>query len=163
MRRQVVPVLLALVAATSFGVAATSEPAPPTPPPASLPPPALTPVLSARRVPALVAEPLGDRRLAAALGELWARGPATSCLVVTDDERVVFEREPDRPVTPASTMKLLTAAAVLERVDPSERLRTTVRSATAPSGGVVDGDLWLVGRGDPVLGTLDWATSFERQ
>ena len=42
-------------------------------------------------------------------------------------------------------------AAALEVLDPETRFRTTVEAAGPPSGGVVAGDLYLVGGGDPVL------------
>lgn len=75
--------------------------------------------------------------------------------MIADGARVVYERNPDAPVTPASTMKLLTATAVLQRLDPGSRLRTAVLGgAPVDAGGTVDGDLYLVGGGDPVLGTM---------
>jgi D-alanyl-D-alanine carboxypeptidase/D-alanyl-D-alanine-endopeptidase (penicillin-binding protein 4) len=83
-------------------------------------------------------------------------------MVLSGDE-VLFERNPDVPVVPASTMKLLTATAVLHELDPQERLRTPVLSTAPVTDGVVDGDLFLLGGGDPVLGTADWAAHFDRQ
>ncbi|GAB3214124.1 D-alanyl-D-alanine carboxypeptidase/D-alanyl-D-alanine endopeptidase [Marinactinospora thermotolerans] len=55
------------------------------------------------------------------------------------------------PLVPASTTKLLTAAAALEVLGPDHRFTTTVEAGTAPSRGVVKGDLYLVGTGDPTL------------
>ena len=84
--------------------------------------------------------------------------------MVTDGPQVLFERNPDGAVTPASTMKLLTATAVLERIDPSSRLRTPVIASAPPdASGTVNGDLFLVGGGDPVLGTLPYGAHFTRQ
>ena len=60
-------------------------------------------------------------------------------------------------------MKLATAAAVLRRLDAGQRLRTRAVAAAPPVRGIVEGDLWLVGGGDPVLGTLAWAAHFTRQ
>lgn len=125
-------------------------------------PPAEAPVLSARRVPALLARTLGDRRLGQALEAVWASSPPTSCLVVAQGPRGVYERQPDEALVPASLAKLVTALGILGRFEPDERLRTSVRSAD-PGGPVVEGDLWLVGGGDPLLGTGDWAANFERQ
>src|SRR5947209_17971970 len=71
--------------------------------------------------------------LAAALAGVWAHTPSSSCLTVLDGNGVVFERNTDAAVLPASTMKLLTATAVLARLDPSSRLTTRVL-ATAPPG-----------------------------
>jgi D-alanyl-D-alanine carboxypeptidase/D-alanyl-D-alanine-endopeptidase (penicillin-binding protein 4) len=94
----------------------------------------------------------------------WSRTPAGSCLMVADGQHVLYERSPDRPVVPASTMKLLTATAVLARIDPDSRLKTPVLAAAPPDAdGVVHGDLWMVGGGDPVLSTLDYGAHFERQ
>lgn len=76
---------------------------------------------------------------------------------MTDGDRVLFEAGPDFPVVPASLTKLLTAAAALEAIGEDARLRTSVRASTPATDGVVAGDLWLVGGGDPVLGTDAWA------
>ena len=84
--------------------------------------------------------------------------------MVTDGSKVVFERNPDVSVVPASTMKLLTATAVLARIDPTSRLSTPVLATARPDAtGTVVGDVWLVGGGDPVLGTLPYRASFRRQ
>lgn len=60
----------------------------------------------------------------------------------------------ERPMVPASTMKLVTAAAALRLLGPHHRFVTRV-VATAPpdDAGVIDGDLVLAGGGDPVLHT----------
>lgn len=52
---------------------------------------------------------------------------------------------------PASNEKLLLSMAVLDRLGSAIRLRTSA-SAASFSGGVVPGDLWLIGSGDPTLG-----------
>ena len=110
-------------------------------------------------------DPSGLGALLTDLDGVWSQthAPSSSCLMVLQGEAVVFERNPDVAVTPASTMKLLTAAAVLARIDPDERLRTPVLAAAEPVDGVVSGDLYLVGGGDPVLGSVDWAAHFTRQ
>jgi serine-type D-Ala-D-Ala carboxypeptidase/endopeptidase (penicillin-binding protein 4) len=119
----------------------------------------------ATSVPGGAAEPSGLGGLLTSLDTVWAqtRRPSTSCLMVLAGPTVVFERNPDVVVTPASTMKLLTATAVLEQLDVNERLRTPVVTSAPVNGGVVEGDVYLVGGGDPVLGTVDWAAHFERQ
>ena len=112
-----------------------------------------------------VAEPGGLGGLLARLDSVWAQThrPSTSCLMVLAGSKVVFERNPDVLVTPASTMKLLTATAVLQTIPAGERLRTPVVTTARMHDGIVDGDVTLVGGGDPVLGTVDWAAHFERQ
>jgi serine-type D-Ala-D-Ala carboxypeptidase/endopeptidase (penicillin-binding protein 4) len=96
-----------------------------------------------------------DALIAAAVGEL---SEAELGVAVTDPEgRVVAARGADRAMLPASTLKLVTAAAILRTLGPEARLRTSVE-ATAPIGGdgVLRGDLYLSGTGDPVLATADY-------
>lgn len=66
----------------------------------------------------------------------------------------VAEQNPGTPMLPASTLKLVTAAAALRLLGPRHRFVTRVYATAAPDdAGVVDGDLILVGGGDPVLAT----------
>ncbi|CAN5201416.1 D-alanyl-D-alanine carboxypeptidase/D-alanyl-D-alanine-endopeptidase [soil metagenome] len=167
MRRLLVPVILVLVSVSSAvaGVRAV--------PPAeagearavpliSVPPEA--PVLTPRRLPALLAQPIGTARLVQSLDALAAASPGRECLLVSQGDRILYDQNSNEALAPASGMKLLTAAAVLARFDSEERLRTSVVAAPAPTGGgIVEGDLWLVGGGDPVLGTAPWAADFIRQ
>lgn len=50
---------------------------------------------------------------------------------------------------PASTMKLVTTLAGLEMLGPAYTWRTEVLATAAPREGVLDGDLYLRGNGDP--------------
>ena len=111
------------------------------------------------------AEPSGIGGLLSNLDSVWSqtRRPSTSCLMVLSGGHVLFERNPDVAVTPASTMKLLTATAIVRELGLGERLHTRVLTAAPVTDGIVDGDIFLVGGGDPVLGTVDWAAHFERQ
>lgn len=77
--------------------------------------------------------------------------------MVGSGERILYEANPDAEVAPASVTKLLTAAGALEGLGKETRLTTSVRAAAAPLDGIVAGGLWLVGGGDPVLGTDAWA------
>ncbi|WP_250031529.1 D-alanyl-D-alanine carboxypeptidase/D-alanyl-D-alanine endopeptidase [Paractinoplanes maris] len=60
---------------------------------------------------------------------------------------VLYARNADTMTTPASTTKLLTAAAVLDARGPSYRLSTRAVAGNAP------GEVVLVGGGDPTLAT----------
>ena len=57
----------------------------------------------------------------------------------------------DAPVNPASTLKLVTTYAALDRLGPDFRWQTRVYSDGAVRDGVLHGDLYLQGGGDPKL------------
>jgi D-alanyl-D-alanine carboxypeptidase/D-alanyl-D-alanine-endopeptidase (penicillin-binding protein 4) len=63
----------------------------------------------------------------------------------------LFSAEPDRLLKPASTMKLMTSALALERFGADHTFGTEVLSDRAPSGGVLEGNLYMKGGGDPTL------------
>ena len=65
---------------------------------------------------------------------------------------VVYARNAERNLKPASTLKLVTTAAALDAFGPDARIRTTVETAGRLDGlGRILGDVYLVGRGDPNL------------
>lgn len=119
-----------------------------------------TPVLSLRRAPSFLAHLVAvtglDRDLDRAVGDPGVAAQST-CLVVRDpDGRTLFSSRPTTALIPASTLKLITAATVLARIGPGERLVTDVRATGPPVDGAVK-DLYLVGGGDPLLATADFA------
>ena len=57
----------------------------------------------------------------------------------------------NQPMNPASTMKLVTTLAGLELLGPQYQWRTDLLSAAPLRSGVLEGDLWLRGSGDPQL------------
>lgn len=66
--------------------------------------------------------------------------------------KLLYARNADKHLKPASTMKLLTTAAALDAFGPDARIRTTVETAGRLDGlGRVLGDVYLVGRGDASL------------
>ncbi|APU41040.1 MULTISPECIES: D-alanyl-D-alanine carboxypeptidase/D-alanyl-D-alanine endopeptidase [unclassified Streptomyces] len=101
-------------------------------------------------VPRAQAAPAGSADgLAARLRPLLA-DPAlgtarTASVVDTATGQVLFESGAREPMTPASTVKIATAVAVLAALGPEHRIRTTVVPGTAP------GQIVLVGGGDPSL------------
>ncbi len=94
-----------------------------------------------------------QNRLAAALDEPTLR---TSGIAIVDaNARPLFLRRESRPYTPASTFKVLAAVSALQTFGPKYRFVTEIRSLDNPADGVVSGDLWLVGSGDPTLTSDD--------
>jgi D-alanyl-D-alanine carboxypeptidase/D-alanyl-D-alanine-endopeptidase (penicillin-binding protein 4) len=109
-----------------------------------------TPLWSVRRAPQPVVDAVGVQRLQAALDEELGAGQA--CVLATDGSGVLAQRDPGTAFIPASTEKLLTAAAVLDVLGPDFRYETEVVAPAAPANGTVD-RLWFVGSGDPGLST----------
>jgi D-alanyl-D-alanine carboxypeptidase/D-alanyl-D-alanine-endopeptidase (penicillin-binding protein 4) len=117
-----------------------------------------TSVLSVRRVPGWLAATAASQRLASALEALAAPvltvgGSPPGCLLVTQGDSAVYSSNADVMFIPASNLKVLTATAVLDRLGSSGTFVTSVRSVNPLSGGVIFGNLYLVGGGDPDLRT----------
>lgn len=91
------------------------------------------------------------------LGPLWSRTPPTACLVVRDGERILYERNPDLPLVPASTIKLLVAAASPDLSDERiiRMLRDSDNAAARSLFGELDDVVGALGeRGLPVGGVV---------
>jgi D-alanyl-D-alanine carboxypeptidase/D-alanyl-D-alanine-endopeptidase (penicillin-binding protein 4) len=123
--------------------------------PEALSPQLATPLMSLRRTPGLVARDINAAAFGQDVAAFATTLNGTSCLIVELDGVEVGAHNPDVQVIPASNQKLLTAAAALHVLGPDYRYITEVR-ADGVSGGVVAGDLYLVGAGDPLLRTPDW-------
>ena len=81
-----------------------------------------------------------------------------ACLVVHDASgRVLYSHQPALPLAPASTQKLLVAAAALDVLGPQYRFTTSVVTDRPVVKGVAD-QVWLVGGGDPVLASPEFTT-----
>lgn len=78
------------------------------------------------------------------------------------DDRIVYTHLGEKPRVLASNEKLLTSMAALDLLGPSFRYRTSAAADERPQGGVLRGDLWLVGSGDPALTTTDLAALARR-
>jgi serine-type D-Ala-D-Ala carboxypeptidase/endopeptidase (penicillin-binding protein 4) len=84
--------------------------------------------------------------------EMRAAGPSAGAVVRDlDSGRTIFTLRADNQRVPASVEKLFVSAAAFMREGADARIPTRALAAMAPVGGVVDGPLYLVGRGDPTL------------
>jgi D-alanyl-D-alanine carboxypeptidase/D-alanyl-D-alanine-endopeptidase (penicillin-binding protein 4) len=124
-------------------------------------PSVVTPVLSARRVPGLLAAHQADVALQAALEPILAQTTPSTCLTVQATGRTIQSVNGDLPVMPASTEKLLTATAVLDRMGEDGTVTTAAVAASGPDQGVIDGDLYVIGAGDPLLATTGYLSTFD--
>lgn len=68
--------------------------------------------------------------------------------IVLRGDTILVANEADRPMLPASTMKVVTAVVALEELGPVFRGRTELRSKGAIAGGVLKGDLLVRGGAD---------------
>jgi len=129
------------------------------PPEETLPAPAprlalSTSLLSMRRSAAELSRDLNLAAFETAVEPLTSSVNERSCVAVSLDGVVVGEANSDLAVVPASNQKIL-VAAVAEDVLGSDYVYTTTVVGPEPVNGVIDGDVYLVGGGDPLL-SGDW-------
>ena len=105
-------------------------------------------------VPALGAppKPLPERVAAVLSSADLARGFWGIEVVSLSSGKTLYAQNADKLFTPASNTKLFTTAATLALIGPDYQFRTTVESSgSLDRYGRLNGDLRLVGRGDPNL------------
>ena len=76
---------------------------------------------------------------------------------VAETGEVLFENEAEKRFVPASNTKIVTAAVALDALGPDHRWTTRLVADGPVSDGVLAGDLWIVGGGDPLLSRSDLA------
>lgn len=78
----------------------------------------------------------------------------TTAIYISDltTGKVLAQHNTDTPLLPASIMKTVTIAGLLKEKGPDERFHTPVYADGKVIGGVVKGDLVVIGGGDPTLG-----------
>ena len=113
-----------------------------------------TPLLSVRRNPATLARSVNLDAFQAELEGFLPKIDDTSCVAVSVDGQVVGGSHQDRPLRPASNVKVITASVALETLGADFRYVTEARGAL--QNGVVAGDLYFVGGGDPLLSSEWW-------
>ncbi|MCY3925211.1 MAG: D-alanyl-D-alanine carboxypeptidase [bacterium] len=162
MLRVFAPVVLLAVAVTTLLVSNRLAEDPPPAEPRGVAA-AEVPVLSARRLPAVAAStppptaaPL-EATLERDLTALAVHSPPRSCILVRQAGEELFAKDADASLTPASLQKLATAQAGLSALGPDHVYRTSAIAEAVPENGVLGNDLYLVGGGDPLLATTDYA------
>jgi serine-type D-Ala-D-Ala carboxypeptidase/endopeptidase (penicillin-binding protein 4) len=86
-----------------------------------------------------IAEAIGNRDVSVAIGL---------------DGGWLYRKGAWRQRAPASNQKLLLSMALLQRTSLSTRLRTELFATGTRSAGLLRGNLWIVGHGDPSVGKL---------
>jgi D-alanyl-D-alanine carboxypeptidase/D-alanyl-D-alanine-endopeptidase (penicillin-binding protein 4) len=163
MRRWVFPAVLVLIAAFAAFQAVQTDQALADEQAASTAPPqtsTLTPLFSVRRTPNYLREPSLFTNLSNDLDDVATLFPVQSCLVVIREGEEIYLASPDVPLVPASAQKVLTAYGVYELLGEDHTFTTRVVSDVPIVDGVLDGDVYLVGGGDPLLATDDYALRY---
>ena len=107
-------------------------------------------------VPAALTGPW-QRQIATVLADPALDGAQVS-LTVRDaaSGQTLYAHEPRNRGVPASSLKLVTSAAAMAVLGPDYRFATQLASNGAVRGGVLDGNLYLRGTGDPTLSPDDY-------
>lgn len=87
-----------------------------------------------------------------------ARAHVGLMVVSAESGQVLFRHNAERRFVTASTNKLVTGAVALHRLGANFRWETAVRAVGRLSEGLLDGDLHVVGGGDPLLRREDLET-----
>jgi D-alanyl-D-alanine carboxypeptidase/D-alanyl-D-alanine-endopeptidase (penicillin-binding protein 4) len=125
------------------------------PDPATLPPAMSTPLLSVRRAPGVLSRQVNATALQAALQPLLESVDDNRCFELAIDGEQVVAKNETVALAPASNLKIITAAVALDVLGPGYSYSTKVVGALGADG-VVEGDLFLIGGGDPVLASAWW-------
>ncbi len=72
-------------------------------------------------------------------------------VVDLNNQKVMHSHMAGHPITPASTLKLITTATVLEKLGSQYRYQTTVAYKGKINNSILTGDIIIVGSGDPSL------------
>jgi len=132
-RTRLLPVVLAAAVLThGAGAATQSRPAPPQP------------------------RNLQERLAQVVTGGCLGSAKVGAAVVSLPDGRTVFESDAYAPLEPASTMKVLTTAAVLDRFGPDWRYATNIYADGPIEHGVLSGNLIIRGSGAPDLVIERW-------
>ncbi len=172
-RRNPVPVLVAIALVPALALGAISawagsradasfagtEPATEPVATGAEPSPALaTTLLSYRRAAGELSRDLNLAAFEQAVQPLLDMVGDRSCAAISVNGRMVASKNADTAAIPASNTKNLIAAAALEVLGPDFTYTTRV-VGPEPEGGIVLGDVYLVGGGDPLLSGDWYATS----
>ncbi len=115
----------------------------------ALPASPTVPVLSARRTPQILSDVTRTGRFSRAATRFSGQVPAGGCALIEWRTLEPVALTPDAATTPASTNKIVVAAAALEVLGADRTFETAVHAEVDASGAA--STLYLVGGGDPLL------------
>lgn len=91
-------------------------------------------------------------------------GAAIGFCLLDPSGRVVEDHQAQTAFIPASSLKTVTTATALEKLGPDFQIETTLRSSAAIQNGILSGDVFIIGGGDPMLALDDlkaWAAELK--
>ncbi|MFT5200796.1 MAG: D-alanyl-D-alanine carboxypeptidase/D-alanyl-D-alanine-endopeptidase (penicillin-binding protein 4) [Candidatus Aldehydirespiratoraceae bacterium] len=165
MRRFLLPLLvLAIAIAASILAGRANDAATPTEPASAESVDSLgTPLLSVRRIPEWLRQPSADNALDAVASAVVNNldDQAITCLAVHRDGTAVAEVNSAAAVLPGDLHRIVTLGA-LDALGGTDFTTEVVRSsAHLIEEGVLQGDLWVLGGGDPTLSTDLYSRRFD--
>lgn len=80
-----------------------------------------------------------------------ARAHVGLSVQIAETGEVLYDHEGEKRFTPASNAKLVTTSVALARLGASYRWPTRLVATGPVRSGALDGDLWIIGSGDPEL------------
>ena len=78
-----------------------------------------------------------------------------SICAMTGDGRTIVDIDADKMLVPASNMKLISTGAAIHKLGPDYRFETAIGHDGTIEDGVLNGNLYIIGGGDPTLGSKD--------
>lgn len=122
---------------------------------------AADPMLSIRRLPEFAVRSSRDAAIASALGTLPTDPGGLSCVVVLINGVPVLQQRSDRALMPSYAQLMITGHAAIDILGPEFRYETQVLATSLPDlNGRIFGGVYLVGGGDPVLMSHNYAHGF---
>jgi len=92
----------------------------------------------------------------------WKNSKVGIAVYSLTDKELVFSKNFKQQLTPASTTKLFTTFAALEHFGPNYLVPTEVYTDKQPENGIVKGNLYVFGTGDPKLSFQDLESLAEK-
>jgi D-alanyl-D-alanine carboxypeptidase/D-alanyl-D-alanine-endopeptidase (penicillin-binding protein 4) len=122
-----------------------------------------TPLLSVRRIPEWLRQPTSDHALDTAARAAVANldDKAITCLAVHRDGTAVAEVNSAGAVLPGDLHRIVTLGALDARGGTDFTTEVVRSSAHVIEEGVLQGDLWVLGGGDPTLSTDPYSRRFD--
>ncbi len=95
----------------------------------------------------------------------WDHASVSAYAINTKTSEVVMDQSSDKSLMPASCMKVITTAAALQILGPETRFQTDLEHDGTVDRGVLQGNLYIRGGGDPCLGSerVEGSLSWDKQ